>query len=70
MKKDVITRIIWKIQQLATTQLYELFLWIILSGVLYEFILKYISSNYLYNIYIDLFLLLFIYYSCYKIILK
>jgi hypothetical protein len=70
MKKDIITRIIWKIQNLAITKLYELFLWLMISGIIYTFIIRCITSNYLYNIYFDIFLLIFIYYACYKIILE
>jgi len=70
MKKDIITRIIWKIQRLAITKLYELFLWIILSGAIYTFVIRCVASNYRYNIYLDIFLLFFIYYAGYKIILE
>jgi len=70
MKKNLISQILWKIQVLATTKLIELFLWITISGAIVTIISHYLWYNKLINsIYFDLFLLIFIYYSCYKIIL-
>lgn len=71
MRRDIISQILWKIQVLASTKLIELFLWITISGAIVTIIAHYLKYNNLVNsIYFDLFLLIFIYYSCYKIILE
>lgn len=68
--KDLITRIMWKIQMLATTKLFELFLWIVISGASSALIVEYIRYNqHVHNISLEVFCILFAYYACYKIIL-
>jgi len=68
--KDIITRIMWKIQMLATTQLFELFLWIVISGASSALIVEYVRYNqHVYNIPLEIFLIVFAYYAGYKIIL-
>jgi hypothetical protein len=70
MKKDIISQILWKIQVLATTKLIELFLWITISGAITMFVSHYLWYNNLNTFYFDMFLIIFVYYSCYKIILE
>lgn len=70
MKRDIISQILWKIQVLASTKLIELFLWITISGAIATLISHYLWYNNLNSWHIDLFLLIFVYYSCYKIILE
>ena len=68
--KDLITRIMWKIQMLATTKLFELFLWIVISGASSALIVEHIRYNqHIFNVPLEVFLILFAYYAGYKIIL-
>lgn len=68
--KDIITRIMWKIQILATTKLFELFLFITISGASSALIVEYLRYNqHVHNIPLELFIILFAYYAGYKIIL-
>lgn len=68
--KDIITKIIWKIQMLAMTQLFELFLWITISGAITEFMLMYLRNQHINNVFFEIFFIIFIYYAGYKLILK
>lgn len=68
--KDLISKIIWKIQMLAMTQLFELFLWVTISGAVTEFMLMYLRNQYVNNIFFEIFFIIFIYYAGYKLILK
>ena len=70
LMKNIITRIMWKIQMIATTQLFELFLWIAISGASSALIIEYMRYNqHMINIPLEVFLILFVYYAGYKIIL-
>jgi hypothetical protein len=69
--KDLISRIMWKIQMLATTQLFELFLWITISGASSALLVEYLRYNqHVDNIIFEVIFILFVYYAGYKIILK
>lgn len=68
--KDIITRIMWKIQMLATTKLFELFLWIVISGASSALLVEYIRYNqHIHNVPFEILFILFVYYAGYKIIL-
>lgn len=68
--KDLVTRLMWKIQTLATTKLFELFLWITISGASSAIIIEHIRYNqHVHNIPLEVFLIVFAYYAGYKIIL-
>ena len=68
--KDLISKIIWKIQMLAITQLFELFLWVTISGAVSEFLLLYFRNQHITNVYFEIAFVIFIYYAGYKLILK
>jgi len=68
--KDIITKILWKIQILTTTKVFELFLWIVISGEIATLISNYLTNQHLTTIYYNIFLYIFVYYSCYKMILE
>jgi len=68
--KNFISRLIWKFQQLATTKLAELFLWVIISGALLDIGASYFNTHNINNMYFRFFFIIFIYYTCYKIILE
>jgi hypothetical protein len=69
--KDIISKIMWKIQMVAMTQLFELFLWITISGVSSALLVEYLRYNqHINNVIFEIIFILFIYYSGYKIILK
>jgi hypothetical protein len=68
--KDIITKILWKIQQIAMTKMPELFLCIVVAGTINIFLTNYLISHHIANNnYILISFTLFIYYSCYKIII-
>lgn len=68
--KDILSRILWKLQELSTTKIYELYFWIIVSGAISGLSLVYIKFDYgINNIYFDIIFTLFIYYIWYKILL-
>ena len=67
--KNFLARIMWKIQQLAITKLFELFVWIMISGAIHDFIIQYLIIQHLYTIYNNIFIFIFVYYAGYKILL-
>jgi hypothetical protein len=67
--KNFLARIMWKIQQLAITKLFELFVWIMISGAIHAFIIQYLIIQHLYTIYNNIFIFIFVYYAGYKILL-
>lgn len=69
--KNLITKLIWKIQLLATTKIFELFLWITISGSVSALLLDYLSyTQHMNNIIIEVIFIIFCYYAGYKIILE
>jgi hypothetical protein len=68
--KDIISKIIFKIQQLATSKIYELFFWVVISGAITNMLLNYLDHQYLINIYSAAIITIFIYYFGFKIILE
>jgi hypothetical protein len=69
--KDLISKIMWRIQMIAMTQLFELFLWITISGVSSALLVEYLRYNqHVNNVIFEVIFILFIYYAGYKIILK
>jgi len=67
--KNFLARIMWKIQQLAITKLFELFVWIMISGAIHAFIIQYLIIQHLYTIYNNIFIFIFVYFAGYKILL-
>jgi ABC-type Mn2+/Zn2+ transport system permease subunit len=67
--KDIISRLLWKLQQLITKKLFELILWSMVAGTISVFISYYILYNYSNNIYNTIIVNILSYYACYKIIL-
>ncbi len=68
--KDIISKIIFKIQQIATSKTYELFFWIVISGAITNMLLNYLDHQYIINVYSAAIIAIFIYYFGYKIILE
>jgi len=68
--KDLISKIIWKINRIATTRMVDLFLWIILCGAISSMIITYLIKQHILNNFLyEVLILIFIYYSGYKLIL-
>jgi hypothetical protein len=68
--KDLLTRIIYKIQQIAMTKLFELFLYIVVAGAIVSFTMNYLAIQHMNSIFSDIFVFLFVYYAGYKILLE
>jgi hypothetical protein len=60
---------LWKIQLLFMTKLFELFLWIMAAGTITSLMINYLTAQHMNSIYSDIFLFIFVYYTCYKILL-
>jgi len=68
--KDLLTRIIYKIQQIAMTKLFELFLYIVVAGAIVSFTMNYLATQHMSSIFSDIFVFIFVYYAGYKILLE
>ena len=68
--KGIVEKILWKIQMIATTKLYELFFWISICGFISWALNNYIYTHYNPNYYFFIFITVFVYYTGYKIILE
>lgn len=69
--KGLLTQLIYKIQMLAMTQLFELFLWITISGSVSALIVQYLRYQHIMNNFIfETIFIIFIYYAGYKLIMK
>lgn len=68
--KQILSKIIFKIQQLATFKLYDLYFWIIISGAISTMLVNYLIHQHIVSFYSGIVITLFIYYSGYKLILE